>query len=289
MTSMPEANVRGVTLNYKVIGDHGPWIALTPGSRRGYAELVPMGRELARHGYRVLLHDRRNCGASDVSIDGEGSEYEIWADDLRDLAQGLGATRLHVGGSSSGARLAVLFALRHRASLDGLLLWRVTGGRHASEKLAARYYGDFIPLAETGGMAAVAATEHFAACIAERPSNRERLLAMDPQRFIAVMQSWQEHFIRAANMPIIGATEEQLRAMDAPTCIIAGNDLVHRPETARKMAGLLPQCAYHDDVVAQRADDDLLVEWDRAEWKAAEPRMVQIFIDFLAGTRHPAG
>jgi pimeloyl-ACP methyl ester carboxylesterase len=43
-----------------------------PGSRRGYADLMPMGRELARHGYRVLLRDRRNCGASDVSIDGEG-------------------------------------------------------------------------------------------------------------------------------------------------------------------------------------------------------------------------
>ncbi|MGG5888141.1 alpha/beta fold hydrolase [Falsiroseomonas sp. HC035] len=286
---MPDAKVRGVTLNYQVIGDQGPWIALTPGSRRGYAELVPMSRELARHGYRVLLHDRRNCGASDVSIDGEGSEYEIWADDLRELAQGLGATRLHVGGSSSGARLAVLFALRHRASLDALLLWRVTGGRHASEKLAARYYGDFIPLAESGGMAAVAETEHFAACIAARPSNRDRLLAMDPQRFIAVMRNWQDHFIRAANMPIIGATEEQLRAMDAPTCIIAGNDLVHSPETARKMAALLPDCTYHDDVVAQRSDEDLLVEWDRAEWKSAEPRMVRIFTGFLARHKRDAG
>ena len=36
---MPEALVRGVHLNYEVIGEKGPFIALTPGSRRGYAEL----------------------------------------------------------------------------------------------------------------------------------------------------------------------------------------------------------------------------------------------------------
>ena len=39
---MPEARVRGVTLNYEVIGDRGPWVAFTPGSRRAYAELVPL-------------------------------------------------------------------------------------------------------------------------------------------------------------------------------------------------------------------------------------------------------
>lgn len=279
---MADAIVRGVTLNYRVVGDSGSWVALTPGSRRGYAELLPMAEDLARRGHRVLLHDRRNCGASEVSIAGEGSEYEIWADDLRDLARGLGIDRLHVGGSSSGARLAVVFSFRHREALQGLLLWRVTGGQHAAEKLAARYYGDFIPIVQASGMAGVAETEHFRACIAARPANLALLLAMDAERFIEVMRNWREHFIRAANMPIIGATEAQLRALDVACCIIAGNDLVHRPETARRMAGLLPNCEYHDDLVEKRSDDALLDEWDRAEWAQAEPRMVQIFAAFLS-------
>jgi hypothetical protein len=33
--------------------------------------------------------------------------------------------------------------------------------------------------------------------------------------------------------------------------------------------------------VAKRADDDLLEEWDRAEWRAAEPRIAGIFVDFM--------
>jgi pimeloyl-ACP methyl ester carboxylesterase len=274
---MPDALIRGVTLHYLTFGESGPWISLTPGSRRGHEELVPMARALAERGHRVLLHDRRNCGASEVSVEPLGSENEIWADDLRELARQVGAERLWVGGSSSGARLAILFALRHPDALEGLLLWRVTGGQHAAEKLAKRYYADFAEAAAEGGMAQVAETEHFKECIAARPANREALLRMDRQRFIDVMRSWYDSFIRDANMPAIGATEEQLRGIAVPTCIIAGNDVVHTPMTARRVASLIPRAELHDDVVPKRPDDALLQEWDRAEWRAAEPSMVAIF------------
>lgn len=279
---MPEMMVRGVTLHYEVVGEAGPLVSLSPGSRRNYGELVPMARLLAGYGYRILLHDRRNCGASDVSIEPLGSEYEIWADDLRVLAQELGVSRLYVGGSSSGARLAIVFALRHPEALQGLLLWRITGGQHASETLAERYYGDFARVAAEGGMAAVAETPHFRECIAARPSNRERLLGMNAETFISVMQTWRQDFLHAASLPVIGATEEQLRALRVPACIMAGNDRVHTPATARKIAALMPGSEFHDDIVAKRSDQELLDEWDRMEWRAAEPRMVSVFKEFLS-------
>lgn len=279
---MAEAHVRGVTINYEVIGASGPWIALTPGSRRSYTELLPIANQLAQMGFRILLHDRRNCGASDVAFDASASEYEIWADDLYDLSRQLGALPLYVGGSSAGARLAMLFALRHPDALRGLLLWRVTGGQHAAQSLAETYYGAFVKAARKGGMAAVAATEHFRECIKARPANEAKIRAMDVDAFVHVMEIWQDHFIRAANMPMIGATEEQLRAMTAPVCVIAGNDVIHMPATARKLAGLVPGCELHEDVVSKRDDSALLEEWDRDEWKAAEPRMLEIFTDFIA-------
>jgi len=31
---MPVANIRGVNLNYEVLGAHGPWLALSPVGRR---------------------------------------------------------------------------------------------------------------------------------------------------------------------------------------------------------------------------------------------------------------
>lgn len=278
---MPEAIVRGVHLNYQIIGNSGPWIALTPGSRRPYGELVDLSRAIVDRGYRVLLHDRRNCGASDVAFDGSGSEHEVWADDLYDLAKQLGAVSLYVGGSSAGARLAILFAIRHPDALSGLLLWRLTGGQHAVDKLSENYYGQYIKLAEAGGMEAVAASEHFAEMIAARPSNRERLLKTNVADFLKVMAVWRDAFLKSSTLPIVGATEAQLNAIKTPACLIAGNDVIHTPATARKAAKLIPNSELHEDVVSKRADGQLLDEWDRKEWRDAEPRIADVFAAFL--------
>ncbi len=278
---MTEAVVRNIRINYEVIGHSGPWIALTPGSRRAYGELVNLARDIAASGYRVLLHDRRNCGASEVAFDGSASEHEVWADDLYELGRQLGADRLIVGGSSAGARLAILFAIRHPDALRGLLLWRLTGGQEAVDKLAENYYGQFIKLANKGGMAAICESEHFKECIASRPANRERLMANDLGQFIKVMSFWRERFLESARLPIVGASEADLRSIVAPACLIAGNDVIHTPVTAHKAAGLIPDCELHDDVVRKRADDQLLEEWDRKEWRDAEPRIAQIFTAFL--------
>ena len=63
---MPIANIRGVNINYEIIGDRGPWVAMITGGRRAYNEFVPLSRKIAKAGFRVLLHDRRNTGASDM-------------------------------------------------------------------------------------------------------------------------------------------------------------------------------------------------------------------------------
>jgi pimeloyl-ACP methyl ester carboxylesterase len=278
---MPEAVVRGIHIHYEVIGSSGPWIALTPGSRRSYGELVDLSKAIASAGYRVLLHDRRNCGASDVAFDGSGSEHEVWADDLYELGKQLGALPMYVGGSSAGARLAILFAIRHPDGLRGLLLWRVTGGQEAVDRLAENYYGQFIKIARAGGMEAICESEHFSACIAARPSNRERLKRTDVGEFIKVMTYWRECFLKSASLPIVGATEAELNAMNTPACLIAGNDVIHTPATARKAAGLIRNSELHDDMVEKRPDDNLLKEWDRKEWRDAEPRIAQIFTAFL--------
>lgn len=278
---MSEALVRGVHINYEIVGERGPFIALTPGSRRSYHELIDLSKMIVNSGFRVLLHDRRNCGASEVAFDGSASEHEVWADDLYALGKQLGALPMVVGGSSAGARLAILYAIRHPDGLRGLLLWRVTGGQEAVDKLSENYYGQYIRLAREGGMKAVADSEHFAECVAARPSNGQRLLSTNVRGFIAVMENWREHFLASAKLPIIGATEAQLRAIHTPACIVAGNDVIHTPATARKAASLIPNSELHEDVVERRADTDLLKEWDRDEWRNAEPQLAQIFADFL--------
>ena len=75
---MAFASVRGVRIHYEVFGDKGPMFALTTGGRRGYDEFVPLAKKIAQEGFRVLLHDRRNTGASDLVIAGEDGEEERW-------------------------------------------------------------------------------------------------------------------------------------------------------------------------------------------------------------------
>src|SRR5918999_6029617 len=200
---MPLANVRGVSINYEILGTQGPWVALSPGGRRDMSAIEPLANHVAQLGFRVLILDRRNCGASDVVIAGAESEYEIWADDLHELLSQLDALPAFIGGSSSGCRLSLLFALRHPEAVRALLLWRVTGGPFAAQRLAHNYYGQFIEAVQQGGMPAVCATEFFSERIASNPANRDRLLGMDPQHFIAVMAHWREHFLHDADLPVI--------------------------------------------------------------------------------------
>ena len=237
---MSFATVRGVHIHYEVFGDRGPWLALITGGRRGFQEFVPLARKIAAHGMRVLIHDRRNTGASDVVIDGDIGEEEIWTDDLNDLLAQLGARPAFIGGASSGARTSVITYLRHRDAVRGLFLMRLTGGKFAAGRLPDMYYGQFIRAAREGGMAAVCETEQYRERIAANPANGPRLMAMDSQRYIAVMSRWLEIFTRGPVEPMYGVTEAQLRSIKVPTVVIPGNDRTHSMAAGRAIQKLIP-------------------------------------------------
>ena len=274
---MPIAKVRGINMNHKVLGNHGPWVALSPGGRRDISGIEIQAKEVAARGHRVVIFDRRNCGASDVVIDGDESEYEIWADDIHELLSQLGALPAFVGGSSSGCRTALLFALRHPDSVRGLLLWRVTGGRFACERLAEEYYGQYIKAAQAGGMAAVCEMEHWKERIEANPANRDALMKMNPERFIAVMSHWREYFLKGADLPVIGATEAELQSIKVPACIIPGNDKTHGRQTGENLGRLLRTSEVH--VLFPRHYDEPLSP--REEWDEKAGEMARLFADFI--------
>ena len=274
---MPTAKVRGVNINYKVLGDQGPWVALSPGGRRDISGIETQAKALAALGYRVVIFDRRNCGASDVVIDGNESEYEIWADDIHELLSQLGALPAVVGGSSSGCRTALLLALRHPQAVRGLLLWRVTGGRFACERLAEEYYGQYIAAAKKGGMAAVCEMEHWKERIEAKPENRNALMQMPPERFISVMSHWREYFLEGADLPVIGASEEDLRSIKVPACIVPGNDNTHGRQTGENLGRLIQRSEVH--VLFPKHYDEPLSP--REEWDEKAGEMAALFSDFM--------
>ena len=89
---MPSVPVRGVKLAYEVLGNGGPWVVISPGGRRGLALDRPPGVLLAEAGFRVLMYDRRNTGASEIGFPGESESHEQ-AEDLLALLKTLGTAR----------------------------------------------------------------------------------------------------------------------------------------------------------------------------------------------------
>lgn len=278
---MPFAHIRGVDLHYKIVGTAGPWFALTPGGRRSFTEFESLAEKIAAGGFRVLLHDRRNCGLSAVSFDANDAEDAIWADDLHALLMSFDALPAFVGGSSSGCRLSILLYLRHQADVRGLLLFRVTGGAFAAQRLPVQYYDQFIEAARAGGMEAVCATDHWRERIAQRPEDEAALLAMPPERFIAIMSGWRERFASGANLPILGVSAEELGSIDVPVLVIPGNDRIHSGPAGRLAQTLIPGSRLHTLPIQETGRD--LVPYE--EWAPVEDEIAATFIDFMNNAR----
>lgn len=274
---MPTARIRGLDIHYQVIGEQGPWIALTTGGRRGHQEFVPLAKKLAAAGHRVLLHDRRNTGASDILIDGDETEEAIWADDLHELLGQLGALPAFIGGSSSGARTSILFVLRHPKAARGLLMLRVTGGAFAAGRLPEMYYEQFLRAAKAGGMAAVCDTEQYRERIAANPGNRERLMRLDPKRYIEVMTRWRDNFIAGALLPVMGVTEAELKSIKLPTLVIPGNDKTHSSESGRIAARMILGAQLHQLPITDQ--DIALIPF--GEWAPYEDEIARTFAAFM--------
>jgi pimeloyl-ACP methyl ester carboxylesterase len=249
---------------------------LQPGGRRAGSGVRSLAEKVAEAGYRVIAYDRRNTGASGVAIEGE-AENDEWAEDLHELLGRLDALPAYIGGSSSGCRLAMILALRRPEDVRGLLLWRVTGGAYAAERLTNQYYTSHIEAAQQGGMAAVCAMEHWSEVIKANPASRAKLMALDPQDFIARMTRWRQSFLAGADHPVIGLSPAQLRSMTMPTCIAPGNDRVHPRLPGQVAHRLMPNAEYHEVMAEDRMDLDVAFE----DWEKKEGLLAAIFIDFL--------
>lgn len=274
---MPISKIRGVAINWQVIGNRGPWVVLTTGGRRSHEEFVPIARKLADRGYRVMLHDRRNTGASDVLIEGNEGEEIIWTDDMYELMSQHNALPAFFSGASSGARTSILFYLRYPKAVRGLLLLRVTGGAFAAGRLPENYYGQFIRAAQKGGMSAICEMDQWKERIEANPANGEYLRNLPARQFITVLQRWKEVFEAGVHNAVMGITNEQLRSIDVPTIVVPGNDKVHSSTSGLAAHREIPGCELHrlpiEDV------DVPLIPFQ--EWSPYEPEIVRVFDDFM--------
>lgn len=272
---MPSVTVRGVKLVYELMGDSGPWVAITPGARRGLAWDRPLGALVAEAGFRVLMYDRRNTGASEIGFPGQSESHEQ-AEDLLALLKALQIGPAYIAGCSSGSRLSLLLALHHPEAVKALLLWRVTGGAFAAKRLAFNYYEQFIEAAEQGGIDAVAHTEHFSAMIAANPDNRKILDAMGVDGFLAAMRRWLAGFHQGSGHPVAGLTPSEMRSIALPALIVPGNDRTHPRAVGQTAHRLLAHSEYRELM-----GDDLDADVDLEGWAKQNGTLASTFVDFL--------
>lgn len=260
--------INGGRVVYEILGTAGEFIVLTPGGRFGMdiPGLRPLARALVDGGYRVLLWDRPNCGASDVQFFGQ-SESHMRADTLRILLTELGIAPCVLAGGSGGARDSILTAIRHPELVTKLVLWNIVGGIYGTLVLGSVYILPNIAAVRDRGVEGLAALPEWRARIEDNPANEQRLAALDPGEFLKVMLRWLTAFVPTPGQTIPGVDDELFDRITVPTLIIRGgkDDLNHPRRTSVEVNCLIAGSTLIDPPWPEDA-------WERAaEERARNP------------------
>ncbi len=257
---MARITIKNLEIDYELFGPKGaPAIALTPGGRfpKEIAGLPQLAQALADAGRRVLLWDRPNCGASDITFDTDsesGTQGRILAALIRELE--LGPTALAAG--SGGSRVSLIAAATDPDAISHLVLWWISGGTLGMIQLAYYYCVEMAIAASKGGMQAVAAMPGWAVQIERNPRNREIILAQDPARFIKTMERWAAFYFPSETSPVPGLTPADFTRLRMPSLIYrsGASDLSHTRRTSEWVHELITQSELREP---PWADD----EWNR--------------------------
>ena len=247
---MPRITINGIGLAYELLGREGdPAAAVTPGGRFSMDSpgIRELGEELVKGGRRVLLYDRPNCGRSDVCLAG-ASESEMQAEALTGLIRALDLGPTVIAGGSGGSRVSMLAAARDPDICSHLALWWISGDPIGLMQLATYYCGEAATLASRGGMEAVLNATSWAENFARNPQAKDAIRAMDPERFIAVMQRWAAAYVPCDISPVPGMMPVDFARLTMPTLVFRSHksDLSHTRTTSEWVARLIPQSTIID-------------------------------------------
>ncbi len=257
--------VNGGNVVYEILGDTGDFIVLTPGGRfsKDIPGLRPLAAALVEGGYRVLLWDRPNCGASDVQFWGQ-SESHMRAETLAQLVTKLDIGPCIIAGGSGGARDSMITAILHPELVTKLVVWNIVGGVYGSFVLGGHYIVPSILAVRGLGIKGLLNVGEWKERIEANPANRERLLALDADEFLKVMLRWLNAFVSKPGQTIPGVPDEQFDEIKVPTLIIRGgeNDWDHPKRTSLEVSCLIKGSELIDPPWPEDA-------WERAGEKMA--------------------
>jgi pimeloyl-ACP methyl ester carboxylesterase len=257
---MARITINGLGIEYELLGKEGdPAVALTPGGRfpKETPGLRELGEALVQGGKRVLLWDRPNCGASDITFEAD-TESGLQGRTLAGLikALDLGPTTLAAG--SAGSRVSLIAAAAAEpGQISHLVLWWLSGGPIGLMQLAYTYCCEAANIASWFGMEGVANSPGWADQIQRNPKARETLLAQDVEHFIARMQQWALAYRPSDVSPIPGMAPEDFAALQMPVLIFRSgqSDVSHTRQTSEWVHEMIP----HSQIIDPPWGDE---EWN---------------------------
>lgn len=236
---MPRVSVGGVSLYCEVTG-HGPPLVLVHGFACGLRTWDPQVKALSRS-WQVITYDVRGHGISDAPDDPAAYSQGISVADLGALLDHLAIARAAVGGLSMGGNIALNFALEHPDRVSALVVADTGAGSDQTADWIAAVHG-FAELLERNGIEAFAdtaiANPLFARYAAQGPA-AERFIrsCLMTHRARGLAHTAREVL---AKRPTIYALETGLRALSAPTLLIAGEHDEPCVKVHRFMADAIP-------------------------------------------------
>jgi len=247
---MARIEISGVGIEYELLGPEGAHcVSITPGGRMSMAAggVRELGEALALLGKRVLLWDRPNCGLSDWHFEGD-NESAMQGRFLTQLIRALDLGPTVIAGGSGGSRVSMLAAARDPDICSHLVLWWISGDPIGLMQLATCYCGEAATLASQGGMDAVMNATSWAENFASNPAAAEAIRAMDPDRFIAVMQKWAAAYAPSDISPVPGMKPADFARLTMPVQVYRSgrSDLSHTRATSEWVARLIPHCDFRD-------------------------------------------
>ena len=247
---MARIHINGIGIEYELLGEAGaPVIVLTPGGR--FAKTTPGLKEFAEKlvtgGRQVLLWDRPNCGASDISFDAD-NETELHAHTLIGLIRALDLAPVTLAAGSAGSRVSLVAASRAPELVSHLALWWISGGVIGLMGLGLYYCGESATLAARSGMQAVADAPAWAEQIALNPRNRDIILAQDADGFVDKMQHWASFYQPSTTSPIPGMTNGDFDRLTMPVLLFRNgkSDMAHTRRTSEWVHELIPHSMFKD-------------------------------------------
>ncbi|MEV0047490.1 alpha/beta hydrolase [Nocardia rhamnosiphila] len=268
---MPAVTVNGGKVVYEILGATGDLLVLTPGGRysKDIPGLRPLAEALVAGGYRVLLWDRPNCGASDIQFFGQ-TESHMRAETLAGLLAELDTGPVILAGGSGGARDSMLTTMLYPDLVTDLVLWNIVGGVYGTFNLGAYYVLPSLQAVRGLGVEGLLRMREWRERIAENPDNEQRLRSLDPGEFVKLSLRWLNAYVPKPGQTIPGVDDEMFEQIRVPTLIIRGgaHDLDHPKRTSLEVSCLIEGSTLIDPPWPEDA-------WERAMEDRAQGRVQQ--------------